>query len=77
MCGRYRLSKRKQLVEEHFDVPPDDAYIDDWIPRYNIAPTQPLPVIRQNPKKPIREMSHALGIDSDVGERCVRRCKND
>jgi putative SOS response-associated peptidase YedK len=57
MCGRYRLSKRKQLVEEHFDVPPDDSDNDDWIPRYNIAPTQPIPVIRQNSKKPIREMS--------------------
>jgi putative SOS response-associated peptidase YedK len=57
MCGRYRLSKRKQIVEEHFDVPPDDSDDSDWIPRYNIAPTQPIPVIRQNPKKPVREMS--------------------
>jgi putative SOS response-associated peptidase YedK len=55
MCGRYRLTKRKQVVEEHFDVPPDDT--DDWVPRYNIAPTQPVPVIRQNPKEPRRELS--------------------
>ena len=54
MCGRYRLSRRKQLVEEYFDT----AYWqDDWSPRYNIAPTQPVPVIRQNPKEPIRELS--------------------
>ena len=26
-------------------------------PRYNIAPTQPIPVIRQNPKEPVRELS--------------------
>jgi putative SOS response-associated peptidase YedK len=57
MCGRYRLSKRKQLVEEHFDVPPDDDDSDDWIPRYNIAPTQPVPVIRQHPKEPRRALS--------------------
>ena len=30
---------------------------EDWNPRYNIAPTQLVPVIRQNPKEPIRELS--------------------
>ena len=54
MCGRYRLSRRKQLVEEYFD---SADWQDDWSPRYNIAPTQPIPVIRQNPKEPIRELS--------------------
>ena len=55
MCGRYRLSKRKQLVEEHFNAMPEDD--DDWKPRYNVAPTQPVPAIRQNPKDPVRELS--------------------
>ena len=54
MCGRYRLSKRKQLVEEYFDTA---FYEPDWNPRYNIAPTQPVPVIRQNPKEPRRDLS--------------------
>ena len=54
MCGRYRLSRRKQLVEEYFDSAPWD---DDWNPRFNIAPTQLVPVIRQNPKEPVRELS--------------------
>jgi putative SOS response-associated peptidase YedK len=54
MCGRYRLSRRKQLVEEYFDSAPCD---EDWSPRYNIAPTQPVPVIRQNPKEPVRHLS--------------------
>jgi hypothetical protein len=35
MCGRYRLSRRKQLVEEYFDTVPSD---EEWAPRYNIAP---------------------------------------
>jgi putative SOS response-associated peptidase YedK len=52
MCGRYRLSRRKQLVEEYFDS--DEP---EWAPRYNIAPTQPVPVIRQNPTQPRRELS--------------------
>jgi putative SOS response-associated peptidase YedK len=54
MCGRYKLSRRKQVVEEYFDGVSDEP---DWAPRYNIAPTQPIPVIRQNPKEPIRELS--------------------
>src|SRR6516225_7097239 len=43
MCGRYRLSRRKQLVEEYFDTTP---WEEDWNPRFNIAPTQPVPLIR-------------------------------
>jgi len=54
MCGRYRLSRRKQIVEEHFDSVCGDQ---DWTPRYNIAPTQPIPIIRQHPKEPRRELS--------------------
>jgi putative SOS response-associated peptidase YedK len=57
MCGRYRLSRRKQLVEEYFDAGSDES---EWTPRYNIAPTQPVPVIRQNPKEPRRELSLML-----------------
>ena len=30
---------------------------EDWIPRYNIAPTQPVLIIRQNPKEPRRKLS--------------------
>jgi putative SOS response-associated peptidase YedK len=54
MCGRYRLSRRKQIIEEHFDSASGE---EDWTPRYNIAPTQPVPIIRQHPKEPRRELS--------------------
>src|ERR1700756_5147603 len=54
MCGRYRLSRRKQIIEEHFETAPWD---DDWSPRYNIAPTQQIPVVRQHPKEPLRQLS--------------------
>jgi len=39
MCGRYRLSRKKQIIEGHFDVASGE---EDWSPRYNIAPTQPV-----------------------------------
>jgi len=55
MCGRYRLSRRKQIIEEYFDTSPWD---DDWSPRYNIAPTQTVPVIRQHPKESVRQISN-------------------
>jgi len=54
MCGRYKLARRKQIVEEYFDTVSGD---DEWNLRYNIAPTQPVPVIRQNPREPVRELS--------------------
>lgn len=54
MCGRYRLSRRKQIIEEHFDVASGE---EEWSPRYNVAPTQPVPIIRQNPKEPVRQLS--------------------
>ena len=54
MCGRYRLSRRKQLVDEYFGSVSGE---EDWEPRYNVAPTQPVVVIRQNPKESVRELS--------------------
>jgi putative SOS response-associated peptidase YedK len=47
-------SRRKQIIEEHFGC---DSDAPDWAPRYNIAPTQPVPAIRQHPKEPVRELS--------------------
>jgi putative SOS response-associated peptidase YedK len=41
-------------VEEYFDAGSGE---EEWAPRYNIAPTQPVPVIRQHPKEPRRELS--------------------
>jgi len=49
MCGRYRLSRRKEVLAEHFGADFEDL---DWKPRYNIAPTQPVPVIRRDGKDP-------------------------
>jgi len=43
MCGRYRLSSTEEEVAEFFEAEP----IEELHPRYNIAPSQPVPVIRQ------------------------------
>jgi putative SOS response-associated peptidase YedK len=54
MCGRYRVSRRKQIIAEHFETA---DWQDDWNPRFNIAPTQSVPVVRQHPKEPRRDLS--------------------
>jgi putative SOS response-associated peptidase YedK len=43
MCGRFALTATGDTMAELFQLlkPPD------WSPRYNIAPTQPIPVIRK------------------------------
>jgi putative SOS response-associated peptidase YedK len=41
-------------VEEYFDCGSDEP---DWAPRFNIAPTQPVAVIRQHPRDAVRELS--------------------
>jgi len=54
MCGRYRLSRRKQALDEYFAAEPSDV---EWNPRYNIAPTQPIVTVRQDSKRPARTLS--------------------
>jgi putative SOS response-associated peptidase YedK len=53
MCGRYRLSRRAEILAAY------DAEYEgvDWDARYNIAPTQSVPVIRQDVKQPTRRAS--------------------
>jgi putative SOS response-associated peptidase YedK len=55
MCGRYRLSRRKQLIQQYFDT----AEEVDWEPRYNIAPSQQVGIVRQDRTKPERHLSLA------------------
>ena len=54
MCGRYRLSRRKQLVEEYFASASEEC---EWSPRYNVAPSQPVLTIRQDGREPVRKLS--------------------
>src|SRR5262249_19112833 len=50
MCGRYRLTAKERYLSDHFGLDEDP----DWSPRWNIAPTQPVPTIRQDSKEPRR-----------------------
>jgi putative SOS response-associated peptidase YedK len=63
------------MIEEYFGSVSSE---DDWNPRYNIAPTQPVPVIRQNPKEPRRELSQLRwGLNPVMGTKPFGRRTND
>ena len=49
MCGRFRVTRASKLAER-FGIEPEE----DWVPRYNIAPTQNVEVIRQHVDEPKR-----------------------
>jgi len=41
MCGRYRLTRAEKMAQKF-----DAEFSGELRPRYNIAPTQPVPVVR-------------------------------
>jgi len=43
MCGRFRLRSSGKVVAEAFDL----SEAPDLLPRFNIAPSQPVAVVRQ------------------------------
>lgn len=44
MCGRYTLHHKAKAIADRFDV---EAPPDLFPPRYNVAPTQIVPIFRQ------------------------------
>jgi putative SOS response-associated peptidase YedK len=58
MCGRFRIAKKKEILEEAFGV--DDGTNDeDWNPRYNVAPGQEIAIVRQDASSPVRLLTRA------------------
>ena len=45
MCGRYTLTRQEGVIEEMQAVLGMVAQSDWWKPRFNVAPTQPAPVV--------------------------------
>jgi putative SOS response-associated peptidase YedK len=50
MCGRYRLTAKERYIRDHFGLDDDPT----WAPRWNIAPTQQVPIVRQERTEPKR-----------------------
>jgi putative SOS response-associated peptidase YedK len=74
MCGRYRLSRRAQFLRDHYGI--EDEV--EWAPRYNIAPTQRVAVVRQHPSEPKRTFTTLRwgliphwAADPNIGARMI------
>ena len=73
MCGRYSLSTPMDHLVEIFDVPP---VAFDYQPRYNIAPTQDVPVVatdRQGTRLGLLRLGlvPAWADDPSIGSRMI------
>jgi len=75
MCGRYRLSRRKEVLAEHFGADFADM---EWEPRWNIAPTQPVPVIQADGQGLVLKVSlmrwgliPSWAADATIGARTI------
>jgi putative SOS response-associated peptidase YedK len=72
MCGRFTLRSSPQAVAEAFCLPE----APDLLPRFNIAPGQPVAVVRQEPRAEGRELAllrwgliPAWADDPSIGNR--------
>lgn len=71
MCGRYRLSRAEKLAE-YFEA----EQTEELSPRYNIAPSQPIPVVRKvGPERVISMLRWGLvpfwAKDISIGNKMI------
>ena len=72
MCGRFTLRSSPQAVAEAFALPD----VPELFPHFNIAPSQPVAVVRQQPGADARELTFlrwglipAWAADPSIGDR--------
>ncbi len=75
MCGRFTLRTPPALLASLFDLPQEP---DVLAPRYNIAPTQPVLIVRLNARTQRRESTHvrwglipSWAKDPTIGARMI------
>src|SRR5439155_16181056 len=68
MCGRARLSSDVSEIKIAFGIPPERP-TPNFAPSWNLAPTDPAPVVHYDAKAGERNLRcHALGPDPLLGE---------
>ena len=55
MCGRFRQTRSQKQLEERFQAEAEAEV--EVVPRFNIAPTQPVVTVRQERGKALRRLS--------------------
>jgi putative SOS response-associated peptidase YedK len=68
MCGRYTLTKQDDLVEDLQASLGESVQGEWWKPRFNVAPTQPAPVVIAGPATS-KEFSHKIESAESVEGR--------
>jgi putative SOS response-associated peptidase YedK len=79
MCGRFTLRTPTAVLVEHFDLRPNGAAGPPSVrPRYNIAPTQDVAVVRASPASGSRELAWlhwglipSWAKDPSIGNRMI------
>jgi putative SOS response-associated peptidase YedK len=56
VCNRYRLTHSKQYLSERFEAESSDEELEDR-PRYNIAPTQQVLIVRKEHGEKVRQLT--------------------
>jgi len=56
VCNRYRLTHSKQYLSERFEAEASDEELEDR-PRYNIAPTQQVLIVRKEHGEKVRQLT--------------------
>ena len=76
MCNRYRLTHSKEYLADRFQAE-DDSGMDDH-PRYNIAPTQQVLIVRREQGGKVRHLTTmrwglipAWANDMSIGARTL------
>ena len=74
MCGRYTLRSKPKAIAEEFDLPE----VPPLQPRFNIAPNQPVAVVRFDPSEGSRRLDFLMwGLvpswadDPGIGDRMI------
>jgi len=71
MCGRYTLTAEPEVIQKTFDL----DTVPDMRPRYNIAPSQKVPVITNNQPKSLSFFQWGLipswSKDPSIGSRMI------
>ena len=72
MCGRFTLTLDPGELQEKLDLGP---FLEMYQPRYNIAPTQPVSVVRDGASRAIEQFRWGLipswAKDMDIGNRMI------
>ncbi|GAB4378590.1 MAG: SOS response-associated peptidase [Elainellaceae cyanobacterium] len=74
MCGRFTLIQQGEAIADQFELE-EVPYVE---PRYNIAPTQPVAVVRATAENPERQFTHlywglipSWAKDPQIGARMI------